>query len=510
MKARSRWAVALGFASNITLLLGVVFAMVALPFMALPSRSGDKMTFLVVMLVGLTTLAFVIAIVVALGMAKDWQDAEIHLNSASREVLATQLDTVARRLEFHLVSGTSDYREYRPGRWTRFPWPAAIRVDASSALARIFLPMKYRAQFEQEYERVSHVQIPVPSVRDQVAPPRATETTARQMPGSQPQLLVDVAHDGLSRDMLPAIRQMAVSSRVRAATRSLAMWGVINLGVWMFANRGGVPPVGQFVGRRGSSAVLVVLMLYGGLVMGLALLAFAAVGSLKRNATAVLLDGVALVAIGLWNILGSGLSGGFFRVIWIGLGLTQIASGIMQFSHFRTVSSWGAPAPAVGDASEVLKKLHGIVSSAEGPLPGPIIKGRVAKEEAYLGLQTRHRAEHWSGQLLEDCAILFSQDISDYTCIARSPDAVTSHGIDFGGRGTVLDGSRVPVNLSAMSMLAVRQWLGESPTVDDIRRLQADGKATRPILEPYIESSDEAVRTAAVEALAAAEKTGAR
>ena len=43
------------------------------------------MTFLVVMLVGLTALTFVIAISVALGMAKDWQDAEIHLNSSSRE-----------------------------------------------------------------------------------------------------------------------------------------------------------------------------------------------------------------------------------------------------------------------------------------------------------------------------------------------------------------------------------------------------------------------------------------
>ena len=148
--------------------------------------------------------------------------------------------------------------------------------------------------------------------------------------------------------------------------------------------------------------------------------------------------------------------------------------------------------------------------TAWGSTARPNHQGRVVKEEAYLGLQTRHRIEHWSGQLLEDCAILFSQDISDYTCVARSLDAVTSYGIDFGGRGTELDGSRVAVNLSAISMLAVRQWLGEVPTVDDIRRLQSDGKATRPILEPYLESSDEAVRAAAVEALAAPETAGAR
>ena len=406
------------------------------------------------------------------------------------------------------LGSTPDYREYRPNRLARFTWPATLRVDARSVPVRVLLPTKYRAQFEQEYERVSHAQIPVPVERSQVTPPLAAKTLATEMLSSQAQPSVDIVHDGLSRDMLPAIREIAVSSRARAASVSLAIWGVVNLCVWMSAIGGRAASLAQLAVRRGSGSILILLMLYGGLVMGLAMLVFAVVGSLKRNATAVLLDSVTLGAVGLWNMFGSGMSSGFARAIWIGLGLTQVAGGAIQFGQFRTVSSWAASTRYTGNIREVSKRLHTIVASAEGPLPGPIIKGRVVKEEAYLGLQTRQRVEHWSGHLLDDSAILFAQDLSDYTCVARSPDAVTSYGIDFGGRGTVLDGSRVAVHLTAISMLAVRHWLGESPTVDDIKRLQADGKATRPILEPYLESSDDAVRAAAVEALAVVEKTG--
>ena len=58
----------------------------------------------------------------------------------------------------------------------------------------------------------------------------------------------------------------------------------------------------EFLGELSDPSGGIYFLLYGGLVLGIAMLSFAALGVLTRFSGTILLDGVSLIAVGLWNL----------------------------------------------------------------------------------------------------------------------------------------------------------------------------------------------------------------
>ena len=124
----------------------------------------------------------------------------------------------------------------------------------------------------------------------------ASSTTQKEVEG-----LSDPQHDLLTNENLPKIRTLVRLVATNSSSALLAAWGLINLIGWWsaFADNTkllrNIPDPGSWIW----------FFLYSGLVIGCAMLLFAAIGALARSASTIALNGVALILVGSCNVFSS-------------------------------------------------------------------------------------------------------------------------------------------------------------------------------------------------------------
>lgn len=307
------------------------------------------------------------------------------------------------------------------------------------------------------------------------------------------------------RRMLPAIAEIARQGAALSSAKSLGAWGVINLLAWLTLGW----KLREFLnGLSGTSDDPTVLLLnYGVAVIAGFMLFFAAVGALTRVELTVLLDGLTLLVVGLWNIghdfiaLSVLFHHGYSvnpSVFWIMLGLCQLIWGFRQLSRYGVIVSWPRARLSTGERENARSELVNMLGQPENAERG-IIKG-TRTIPGPLGFDLLRQITHLSGKLTDDCALFVSRGMDDYLCIERSTASRASYGamgvitVEAGGRLTTL-------SLGAASVLAMKRWAGVAVSADDLKNLGEQGTATMQMLSPYLDSADTDLRAAAVAAL---------
>ena len=224
----------------------------------------------------------------------------------------------------------------------------------------------------------------------------------------------------IAKENCSRIQTICLDSSVKASIVSLTAWGTINIAIWFFLgaeNR-------EFFSARRPSAGTTYLM-YGGLGLSLMFLAFALLGLAVRTLTIIFFDGLALVAVGIFNITHDfvvmGVLGPYYQVnpntIWIMLGLCQIGWGFRQFSSYQRIKSWS---PAHLTTAELLdlKKLLTNFTSMTTQMHDDIVKVTIKINEPF-GLPLITRTIQYTGRLLNDCALMVSRKLDNYFIIDR-------------------------------------------------------------------------------------------
>lgn len=143
------------------------------------------------------------------------------------------------------------------------------------------------------------------------------------------------------------IRAIMLDKAIPAASISLIAWGGINLVLWFLGHQETVEQLSKIPAPSGAFTFYI----YGGCVIGLAMLAFGIFGQVTKNTLVGYLDGFALIAVGIWNgFYDLGLAGdlkpyGYHIEGWQGwnyggwtvwrvIGTIQIIWGVTQLSRF--------------------------------------------------------------------------------------------------------------------------------------------------------------------------------
>lgn len=318
-----------------------------------------------------------------------------------------------------------------------------------------------------------------------------------------------VTKEGLSR-----IQTVARDGSIQGAVGSLATWGAINVGAWFLL---GAENREFLSGLSGNPTGGIYFLLYGGLILGAFMFAFAALGFTTRTSATIFLDGISLLAVGIFNIIHDFVAIGALRpygytvekpsTIWIMLGVCQVVWGFRQFSSFGRIGSW-SPAPlAKSEMRQMKKALQQFVGIAEEVGDG-IVKASITTKGP-LGLDFMSSTTQYTGRLLEDSALMVSGKLNDCFVIDRKAMSNASFSWD----GTVkvdAENGTETMAVTAPSAIILKRWGGSPVSSADIKRLEATKTASTSILKPFLQVDDIEVRSATVSALGTSTATDAK
>jgi len=308
----------------------------------------------------------------------------------------------------------------------------------------------------------------------------------------------------INGESLPKIRAVARDGAVRGAIGSLAVWGAINVGTWFLLggeNR-------KFLSGLPNPSDGIYVLLYGGLILGAAMLAFAAFGLVTRFSGTIFLDGLSLIGVGLWNVTSDFIAISTLRpygytiekpsTLWIMLGVCQLVWGARQFSAFARMAGWSIPYITRSDLADFRKTLQGFVQLAEDPQQG-LVKAFITVKGP-LGLDIMSRTTQYSGILSSNTVIMVSSSLDDCFLITR--EAMNSGTFGSGGvlQVQVEQGYKV-LSVTPLSVFVLKAWSGKPVQAVDIQFAAEQKALTMPILQRYLASEDPDLRTASVVAL---------
>lgn len=280
----------------------------------------------------------------------------------------------------------------------------------------------------------------------------------------------------LSRQGLARIQAVAQDGAALAAAKSLAAWGVINVGAWFLLgaeNRG-------FLSRLANPTVSIYLLLYGGLVLGVAMLAFSALGYRTRLPATISVDGLALIGVGIWNIVHDFVAIGALRpygytiekpaTVWVVLGLCQLVWGSRQLSRSRRILAWRAPQLTTAEVQQLRGHLQAFVVMAEDPETG-IVAASTTEEQPFTGGLVK-RTTRYTGRLLEDCALMVASKLDDCFMIDRKAMGNASF---FKNGGLRVQGGPKGLLLEPRSVIEFKKWGGRPVHATDLTRAETAG-----------------------------------
>ncbi len=311
----------------------------------------------------------------------------------------------------------------------------------------------------------------------------------------------------ITLDMLPRIEAVAREAASKSAAGSLALWGVINTGAWLFLGRENRAFLSTLTDTPTGGMWY---LLYGSLAFGVAMLVCAAFGYATRNPATILLNGFALMTIGISNTVNDFVANQVMRpygyqvervqVLWIVLGLSQIVWGWRQFSTYARTRDWSPADMSPDDMVEMRNRLRAFCGLQPNAADG-VIKA-TATTGGVLGMGFMSQTVSYTGKLLDDTALMVSNGLDTYFELERATACEASTA----GVQTLdlqLPGGQKGLTLTAASVLVFREWCGQPVTVADIKRVGPEKTGTLSLLRRYIDADDVDVRCAAISALGA-------
>jgi hypothetical protein len=311
---------------------------------------------------------------------------------------------------------------------------------------------------------------------------------------------------------LPRIRAAVWDMAARRASGSLLLWGLLNVGVWLLL--GGESR--ELLRGLLSPSDTRYLLLYGGLILGAAMVASATLGLATRFRGVIFVNGLSLIASGLWNVTSDFIAVSVLqsysyaimtpRAIWIVLGVCQIVWGVRQLSAFTRMAAWSVSRLSRKDLGDMRKTLRQLVQVADDPHHGLMAVSVTTKGP--LGLDIIPRTLEYKGVLSADMAILVSVGLDDCVTLTRQDTSEAA----FSPNGVVaVRAERDPVVLSVspLSMFMLKTWCGKPVDAADIQFAAEQRALTVPVIRACLASEDAGVRAASVTALATVPEEGA-
>lgn len=309
----------------------------------------------------------------------------------------------------------------------------------------------------------------------------------------------------LSAEMLPAIRAIACDGAVKASTGSLFIWGAINLGAWIILGA----ESRDFLAGLSNPSDDIYVLLYGTAVIGAVMLLFGLIGATLRLSLTALLDGVSLLAIGLWNITHDFFAMAALRpygytiekpsTMWIILGICQLVWGFREFAKFGRIVRWGGAHISASDKDTAKQALSSLIKQSEDLASGCIKASMTINGP--LGLDILSKTEQYFGQISDETAILVTNSMDNYFSINKK----SMFGATWGERGVLTvycgDDKTRTISLGSLSVFALKSWADVPVTAPDILFLSSEKKATIELLMPFIRAESVELKSAAAEAL---------
>ncbi len=307
------------------------------------------------------------------------------------------------------------------------------------------------------------------------------------------------------QNTLAAIHRVVTQRAVQGSANSLLLWGAINLGIWLLLGAEFRSTVLEVYQSKGGLGVLT--LAYAGMALGLVLLAFGLWGRSRRTPSIIIINGVAMIFIGLWNIgfdylanavlqpYGYSISGGA-NPRWMILGAFQIIWGLRDFTRYGQLMREPDGTCGLTDIDETKAALTAMVKEKPDPAQGRI-RGLVTQTGT---LSYFHRNEESAGQLCADCAVFVSKSMQEWVNVPRVTAGTTRFDKSGQGKVQTASGNR-DIKLEPTSLIAYKQWAGIQVTVNDIKQVVSKKQVSRALLEPLLRDSDPQVSDAAAAAL---------
>ena len=310
----------------------------------------------------------------------------------------------------------------------------------------------------------------------------------------------------VTKEGLPRIQAVARDGSVQGAVGSLAAWGAINIGAWFLLGT----EHREFLSRLTSNPTGgIYLLLYGGLILGALMFAFGALGFTTRTSAAIFLDGLSLLAVGVWNVIHDFVAIGALRpygytiekpsTFWIMLGVCQVVWGFRQFSSFGRIGSWSPANLARSEMQQMKTLLQQFVGMAEQTEDG-IVKASITTKGP-LGLDFMSRTSQFTGRLLDDSGLMVSAKLDDCFTIDRKVMSNASF-LETGTLKVEVESGTKAMDVNAPSVIALKKWGGIPVSLADIKRLETTKTASASVLKPFLGAGESEIRSAAVSALA--------
>lgn len=311
----------------------------------------------------------------------------------------------------------------------------------------------------------------------------------------------------LSREGISRIQSVSRDESVQRAVNSLALWGVINIGVWFFLGKENREFLNSFT-LTGE----IYFLLYGGLIIGLTMFAFSFIGFVTRSSATIIFDGVSLIAVGIFNILYDFIAISALKeygyiidkpnTIWIILGLSQIVWGYRQLSFFGRLSGWKPAKLRKSEIHEIKKTLgSNFINQLENNRTG-ILKATISFKGPF-GMDFMSETNNYTGKIIENCIIMVSSKFND--CFIIEQESFRHAEFDESGGIIVLGAPKIML-VDPVSVLMIKDWCNKKIIVNDIYRLVNLKAATLEILKPLLGTDDIKLRSAIINALSTINK----
>jgi hypothetical protein len=306
-----------------------------------------------------------------------------------------------------------------------------------------------------------------------------------------------VTTEGLSR-----IRKVARNGSVQRAVNSLLLWGGINIVAWFILGTENRDFLSSLTSNPDNG---IYFLLYGGLLLGSVMLVFALFGFITLSPATIILDGISLLAVGVFNIIYDFVAMSALRpygytveqpgVIWIMLGASQVVWGFRQFSAFGQILQWSPANIPKSETEELKRQLKQFVGLEENEEDGIIKASSTVKGP--LGLSFMTQTTTYTGRLLPDAALMISDKLDNCFKIDRKKmhdTLFTENGsVNTNGEGI---GKELVINPS--SVILIKQWCDKPVNAADIMSLANTNSASLSVLKHYLYAKDFPYRPAVI------------
>lgn len=228
----------------------------------------------------------------------------------------------------------------------------------------------------------------------------------------------------ITNEEFSKIQSVAKDGKVLGAAGSLALWGVINIGAWFLLgseNR-------EFLTRITTNiSDDIFFLIYGGLILGALMFAFAVIGFFTRISATIILDGLSLMAIGVFNIIHDFVAVSALRpygytiekpnTMWIIFGACQLVWGYRQLSSFGRMTSWTPSRLPSMEMKELKKHLKKFVGMAES-IDSKIVKASITLQGPF-GMDFMSQTTYYTGIMIHDSIRMISNNLDDCFIIHR-------------------------------------------------------------------------------------------